>query len=164
MVVAASGRIKLDDDVAELRPFDVVRVAPHVVRGFEAELRGPRDHHCRRRKAGGRRRRSRPRSLARSAAVFATHRQRFFGLAAVIVAGLAVAVVMTVVLAVVPFAVLLVVAGGVIGVVRGQRSATAAERQDLGGGKGAAVRFNIFCLLREASFAGPDPLWPGFTK
>lgn len=31
-----SGRIKLDDDVVELRQFDVVRVAPDVVKGFEA--------------------------------------------------------------------------------------------------------------------------------
>jgi mannose-6-phosphate isomerase-like protein (cupin superfamily) len=36
VVVGGSGRIKLDDDVVELRPWDVVRVAPHVVRGFEA--------------------------------------------------------------------------------------------------------------------------------
>jgi mannose-6-phosphate isomerase-like protein (cupin superfamily) len=35
VVVGGSGRIKLDDDVVELRQWDVVRVAPHVVRGFE---------------------------------------------------------------------------------------------------------------------------------
>lgn len=29
-------RIKLDDEVVELRQFDVVRVAPHVVRAFDA--------------------------------------------------------------------------------------------------------------------------------
>src|SRR5580658_8100790 len=40
VVVAGSGRIKLDDDVVELRRFDVVRVAPHVVRGFEAGPEG----------------------------------------------------------------------------------------------------------------------------
>ena len=36
VVVGGSGRIKLDDEVIELRRWDVVRVAPHVVRGFEA--------------------------------------------------------------------------------------------------------------------------------
>jgi len=36
VVVGGSGRIKLDDEVVELARFDVVRVAPHVVRGFEA--------------------------------------------------------------------------------------------------------------------------------
>jgi len=36
VVVGGSGRIKLDDDVVELKQFDVVRVAPHVVRAFEA--------------------------------------------------------------------------------------------------------------------------------
>ena len=36
VVISGSGRIKLDDDVVELKPLDVVRVAPHVVRGFEA--------------------------------------------------------------------------------------------------------------------------------
>lgn len=36
VVVSGSGRIKLDDDVVELRQWDVVRVAPAVVRGFDA--------------------------------------------------------------------------------------------------------------------------------
>jgi quercetin dioxygenase-like cupin family protein len=36
VVVAGSGRIRLDDEVRELKEWDVVRVAPHVVRGFEA--------------------------------------------------------------------------------------------------------------------------------
>jgi mannose-6-phosphate isomerase-like protein (cupin superfamily) len=36
VVVGGSGRIKLGDDVVELRQWDVVRVAPHVVRGFES--------------------------------------------------------------------------------------------------------------------------------
>jgi quercetin dioxygenase-like cupin family protein len=36
VVVAGSGRLKLDDEVVELKHLDVVRVAPHVVRGFEA--------------------------------------------------------------------------------------------------------------------------------
>ncbi len=40
VVVAGSGRIKLDDDVVELRQWDVVRVAPEVVRGFEAGPEG----------------------------------------------------------------------------------------------------------------------------
>jgi len=40
VVVGGSGRIKLDDDVVELRQFDVVRVAPQVVRGFEAGPEG----------------------------------------------------------------------------------------------------------------------------
>jgi mannose-6-phosphate isomerase-like protein (cupin superfamily) len=36
VVVAGSGRILLDDDVLELRLWDVVRVAPEVSRAFEA--------------------------------------------------------------------------------------------------------------------------------
>jgi quercetin dioxygenase-like cupin family protein len=36
VVVAGSGRVLLDDDVIELRQWDVVRVAPEVVRAFEA--------------------------------------------------------------------------------------------------------------------------------
>lgn len=36
VVVAGSGRIRLDHEVRELKPWDVVRVAPEVVRGFEA--------------------------------------------------------------------------------------------------------------------------------
>jgi len=36
IVVGGSGRIKLDDEAIELRQWDVVRVAPHVVRGFES--------------------------------------------------------------------------------------------------------------------------------
>ena len=35
VVVGGSGRIRLDDDVIELRLWDVVRVSPAVVRGFE---------------------------------------------------------------------------------------------------------------------------------
>jgi mannose-6-phosphate isomerase-like protein (cupin superfamily) len=35
VVIAGSGRIKLDDEILELKPFDVVRVAPNVVRAFE---------------------------------------------------------------------------------------------------------------------------------
>jgi quercetin dioxygenase-like cupin family protein len=36
VVVAGSGRMRLDDEVRELRLWDVVRVAPEVVRAFEA--------------------------------------------------------------------------------------------------------------------------------
>lgn len=36
LVIGGSGRIKLDDEELELRRWDVVRVAPHVVRGFDA--------------------------------------------------------------------------------------------------------------------------------
>ncbi len=35
VVVSGSGQIKLDDDILELRLWDVVRVAPDVVRGFQ---------------------------------------------------------------------------------------------------------------------------------
>jgi quercetin dioxygenase-like cupin family protein len=36
VVVAGSGRVLLDDEVCELRQWDVLRVAPEVVRSFEA--------------------------------------------------------------------------------------------------------------------------------
>jgi quercetin dioxygenase-like cupin family protein len=36
LVLAGSGRIKLDDELSELRALDVVRVAPEVARAFEA--------------------------------------------------------------------------------------------------------------------------------
>jgi quercetin dioxygenase-like cupin family protein len=36
VVVAGSGRIRLDDEVHDIRQWDVVRVAPEVVRTFEA--------------------------------------------------------------------------------------------------------------------------------
>jgi mannose-6-phosphate isomerase-like protein (cupin superfamily) len=36
IVVSGSGRIRLDDEVREIRQWDVVRVAPEVIRGFEA--------------------------------------------------------------------------------------------------------------------------------
>jgi quercetin dioxygenase-like cupin family protein len=36
VVIAGSGSIKLDDEVIELRQWDIVRVAPEVVRGFDA--------------------------------------------------------------------------------------------------------------------------------
>jgi mannose-6-phosphate isomerase-like protein (cupin superfamily) len=40
VVVAGSGRVLLDDEVLELRQWDVVRVAPEVVRCFEAGAEG----------------------------------------------------------------------------------------------------------------------------
>jgi quercetin dioxygenase-like cupin family protein len=36
VVVAGSGRVLLDEEVLELRQWDVVRIAPEVVRAFEA--------------------------------------------------------------------------------------------------------------------------------
>ncbi len=35
VVIGGSGRIKLDDEIVELRQWDIVRVAPDVVRAFE---------------------------------------------------------------------------------------------------------------------------------
>jgi mannose-6-phosphate isomerase-like protein (cupin superfamily) len=40
VVVAGSGRILLDDEVLELREWDVVRVAPEVMRAFEGGPEG----------------------------------------------------------------------------------------------------------------------------
>jgi quercetin dioxygenase-like cupin family protein len=42
VVVAGSGRAKLDDELIELTEWDVLRVAPHVVRAFEAGPNGGR--------------------------------------------------------------------------------------------------------------------------
>jgi mannose-6-phosphate isomerase-like protein (cupin superfamily) len=36
LVLAGSGRVKLDDDVVEIGPLDAIRVAPEVTRAFEA--------------------------------------------------------------------------------------------------------------------------------
>ncbi|HJU46575.1 MAG TPA: hypothetical protein VJ689_00470 [Gaiellaceae bacterium] len=36
VVVSGSGRMKLDEEIKELRQWDVVRVAPHVMRAFQA--------------------------------------------------------------------------------------------------------------------------------
>ena len=36
VVVSGSGRLKLDDERVEVAPWDVIRVAPEVGRGFEA--------------------------------------------------------------------------------------------------------------------------------
>jgi mannose-6-phosphate isomerase-like protein (cupin superfamily) len=35
VVVSGSGRLRLDDAIIDLRPWDVVRVAPQVTRAFE---------------------------------------------------------------------------------------------------------------------------------
>jgi quercetin dioxygenase-like cupin family protein len=40
VVVSGSGRVKLEDEIHDLRQWDVVRVAPHVVRSFEAGPEG----------------------------------------------------------------------------------------------------------------------------
>jgi mannose-6-phosphate isomerase-like protein (cupin superfamily) len=36
VVISGSGRVKLDDEVLELEPLDAIRVAPGVIRAFEA--------------------------------------------------------------------------------------------------------------------------------
>src|SRR4051812_50032665 len=41
VVVSGDGRVKLDDDVVELKPRDALRVAPTVMRQFEAGPRRP---------------------------------------------------------------------------------------------------------------------------
>ena len=40
VVLSGSGRVKLDDEIIELRPLDAIRVAPGVVRAFEAGPEG----------------------------------------------------------------------------------------------------------------------------
>lgn len=40
VVVAGSGRVKLDDEILELQQWDVLRVAPQVVRAFEGGPEG----------------------------------------------------------------------------------------------------------------------------
>lgn len=40
VVIGGSGRVKLDDEVKELRQWDVLRVAPQVARAFEAGPEG----------------------------------------------------------------------------------------------------------------------------
>jgi mannose-6-phosphate isomerase-like protein (cupin superfamily) len=40
VVVSGSGRVRLDDEVVEVRQWDVVRVAPEVVRAFESGPEG----------------------------------------------------------------------------------------------------------------------------
>jgi mannose-6-phosphate isomerase-like protein (cupin superfamily) len=36
VVISGSGRVKLDDKVEDVGPFDAIRIAPNVVRAFEA--------------------------------------------------------------------------------------------------------------------------------
>jgi mannose-6-phosphate isomerase-like protein (cupin superfamily) len=40
VVVSGSGRVKLDDEVKEVRPLDAIRVGPSVTRAFEAGREG----------------------------------------------------------------------------------------------------------------------------
>jgi mannose-6-phosphate isomerase-like protein (cupin superfamily) len=40
VVVSGSGRVKLDDEIIEVREWDVIRVAPEVVRAFEGGPEG----------------------------------------------------------------------------------------------------------------------------
>jgi mannose-6-phosphate isomerase-like protein (cupin superfamily) len=40
VVIDGSGRARLDDEIVELRRWDIVRVAPEVIRGFEAGPEG----------------------------------------------------------------------------------------------------------------------------
>jgi uncharacterized cupin superfamily protein len=40
VVIADAGRVKLDDEILELRQWDVLRVAPEVVRAFEGGSNG----------------------------------------------------------------------------------------------------------------------------
>jgi mannose-6-phosphate isomerase-like protein (cupin superfamily) len=36
VVTSGSGRVRLDDEIVDIGPWDVIRVAPSVVRGFQA--------------------------------------------------------------------------------------------------------------------------------
>ena len=40
VVIAGSGRVRLDDEVRDIRQWDVIRVAPEVVRAFESGSEG----------------------------------------------------------------------------------------------------------------------------
>ena len=40
VVVSGSGRVKLDDEIVDLQQWDVIRVAPDVVRAFEGGANG----------------------------------------------------------------------------------------------------------------------------
>lgn len=40
VILSGTGRIKLDDDVVEVKPLDAIRVAPQVARQFEADDEG----------------------------------------------------------------------------------------------------------------------------
>ena len=41
VVLSGTGRVKLDDDVHEIKPLDAIRVAPNVARAFEAGNEAP---------------------------------------------------------------------------------------------------------------------------
>src|SRR3954453_2858426 len=36
VVIAGSGRVRLDDEIRDIRQWDVIRIAPEVIRAFEA--------------------------------------------------------------------------------------------------------------------------------
>jgi mannose-6-phosphate isomerase-like protein (cupin superfamily) len=36
LILEGSGRMRLDDEIVDIKPWDLVRVAPHVVRAFES--------------------------------------------------------------------------------------------------------------------------------
>ena len=40
MILSGSGRVKLDDEIRDVGPWDILRVAPPVVRAFEAGPEG----------------------------------------------------------------------------------------------------------------------------
>lgn len=40
VVLSGSGRIKLDDQISDVRPLDAIRIAPQVARAFEAGAEG----------------------------------------------------------------------------------------------------------------------------
>jgi mannose-6-phosphate isomerase-like protein (cupin superfamily) len=40
VALSGSGKVKLDDEIREVRPLDAIRVAPHVARAFEAGPEG----------------------------------------------------------------------------------------------------------------------------
>ena len=40
VILSGSGRVKLDDEVVEVKPLDAIRVAPKVARQFEADDEG----------------------------------------------------------------------------------------------------------------------------
>jgi len=65
VVLRGSGRMKLDDEIVELKEWDAVRVPPGTRRGYEAGPGRPRDHRDRRAqpRRGSARRRRRPARL-----------------------------------------------------------------------------------------------------
>lgn len=40
VILEGSGRLRLGDEIVEVKPWDVIRVAPHVVRAFESGPEG----------------------------------------------------------------------------------------------------------------------------